>query len=203
MDLRVWIRKRLAALDEERLALEELLQYAPKRSYTRFNEYRDWVVAHKGKPFTADEFAAAFSKKPNGIRVQIDRMLAMGMIRNINAGRPGEKARYRYVEPPNNAPASRPRVKEEAPKVRNGNGHGNGRGKAAPGTGKGGKRASDKDVRDLLAAVAKAGAITVKDKNHYKVVKDGRLVATVPATPSDYRTLKNCKADLRRNGVPV
>jgi predicted transcriptional regulator len=200
MDLRVWIRKRLAALDEERQALEELLQYAPKRSYTRFSEYRDWVVTRKGNPFTADEFAAAFGKKTAGIRVQLERMMRMGMIRNINAGRP-VKARYRYVEPPNNAPASRPRTKEEAPKVRNG--HGNGRGKAAPGTGKGGKRVSDKDVRDLLAAVAKAGAIAVKDKNHYKVVKDGRLVATVPATPSDYRTLKNCKADLRRNGVPV
>lgn len=37
-------------------------------------------------------------------------------------------------------------------------------------------------------------------RGHYQIRKGGRVVTVLPGTPSDHRTLKNCIADLRREG---
>lgn len=56
-------------------------------------------------------------------------------------------------------------------------------------------------TRELLEKLERQGfEVTRTKKNHYKVSKDGRLVATLPGTPSDWRSLRNCVAVLKKAG---
>lgn len=56
-------------------------------------------------------------------------------------------------------------------------------------------------TRELLEKLERQGfEVTRTKKNHYKVFKDGRLVATLPGTPSDWRSLRNCVAVLKKAG---
>lgn len=65
------------------------------------------------------------------------------------------------------------------------------------------KRAARKEVRDLLALIEKCGwSYEPTNNNHYLVYHpDGYPVTTVPATPSDWRSLPNALADCRRAGM--
>jgi len=57
------------------------------------------------------------------------------------------------------------------------------------------------DVQILIRKLKEQGFTVAQAKNsHYKVYKDGRLVGTLPATPGDWRSLRNSIAVLRRNG---
>lgn len=57
------------------------------------------------------------------------------------------------------------------------------------------------EVKELLKKLEEQGFIVEKTKkNHYKVFKDKRLVATLPCTPSDWRSLRNCIAVLKKAG---
>ncbi|OPC84199.1 hypothetical protein B4N89_27645 [Embleya scabrispora] len=59
----------------------------------------------------------------------------------------------------------------------------------------------NKEIKNLIKALEAQGFTVVQSKsNHYKVYKGGRLIATLPATPSDRRSLLNCIAVLRRAG---
>ncbi|MFD4526634.1 hypothetical protein ACFWP7_22415 [Streptomyces sp. NPDC058470] len=72
--------------------------------------------------------------------------------------------------------------------------------------------ATKKDLNQLKKKAAKQGFRFIETKNsHYKVylvvaeatdAKDEELtfVTTMPSTPSEYRGLKNAKADLKRFG---
>jgi hypothetical protein len=46
-------------------------------------------------------------------------------------------------------------------------------------------------------------AIRATNGNHYKIVVPGRGVVIVPQTPSDWRSVKNCRSRLRHLGVKV
>lgn len=57
------------------------------------------------------------------------------------------------------------------------------------------------EIRGLLRNLEKQGFTVVHTKrNHYKVSKDGQLIATLPSTPSDRRSLRNCIAILKKAG---
>ncbi|MFE3202207.1 type II toxin-antitoxin system HicA family toxin [Embleya sp. NPDC059237] len=60
---------------------------------------------------------------------------------------------------------------------------------------------SAKDIKKLIKALEAQGFTVVRTKgNHYKVYKGGRLITTLPFTPSDHRSILNCIAVLRRAG---
>lgn len=64
-------------------------------------------------------------------------------------------------------------------------------------------RATRADVRLLLEAAWAQGAWVVLGGNdHFKIFPDnGNRMVPIPQTPSDYRTLKNKRAQLRRAGI--
>lgn len=64
---------------------------------------------------------------------------------------------------------------------------------------------ANKDVTKLITQLSRQEGITVRRtrKNHYRVYRDGLLIAGIPGTPSDWRSLRNTKAQLRRAGCPT
>jgi len=58
-----------------------------------------------------------------------------------------------------------------------------------------------KDIAKVIREL-RAQGFEVKPgrSGHWKVYKDGRLIATLPATPSDVRGVRNTIAVLRRAG---
>ncbi|AWN04272.1 HicA-like toxin [Gordonia phage Sour] len=65
-------------------------------------------------------------------------------------------------------------------------------------------RGMSKDVAKLVAEVEAAGAEVRRAKGqHLKVYLDGHLIGTIPSTPSDWRSLKNARSQLRRNGLGI
>jgi hypothetical protein len=59
-----------------------------------------------------------------------------------------------------------------------------------------------KDVRNFVARLnAVPGVEVSQGKTHLRVLKDGRLVTTLPVTPSDHRWQQNALTVLRRNGI--
>lgn len=58
-----------------------------------------------------------------------------------------------------------------------------------------------KEVKKLVKALKIQGfEIKTGKKNHIKVYRSGRLITTLPATPSDWRSLKNAIALLKQAG---
>lgn len=54
---------------------------------------------------------------------------------------------------------------------------------------------------DLLRELDRQGFTRIRGgSGHWKVSKRGRLITTVPSTPSDGHSLKNCISVLRKNG---
>lgn len=58
------------------------------------------------------------------------------------------------------------------------------------------------ELRRLFQALRKAGYVVGQNRKGHHTVRDraGRRVATLPLTPSDYRSWRNCLAELRRSG---
>ncbi|QOP64264.1 hypothetical protein QDW16_gp40 [Microbacterium phage Quenya] len=64
--------------------------------------------------------------------------------------------------------------------------------------------AMNKDLKKLIATVEAQGCVvTTSTKGHLLFNKDGRRVAVTGSTPSDVRSFRNLKADLRRAGYDV
>ncbi|AKF14347.1 hypothetical protein SEA_VINCENZO_85 [Mycobacterium phage Vincenzo] len=60
------------------------------------------------------------------------------------------------------------------------------------------------DVKALVDAIRAVGGDVQHSRNqHLRVYVDGKLVTTMPSTPSDHRALKNTIADLRRAGLAL
>ena len=58
------------------------------------------------------------------------------------------------------------------------------------------------DIRGLLKSLEQQGCVIVHTKkNHYKVFLEGEWLTTLPGTPSDWRSLRNCTAPLKRAGL--
>lgn len=62
---------------------------------------------------------------------------------------------------------------------------------------------TDKDLRDLLAEVEESGwSFERGGSGHWKILNsEGELVTTASATASDYRSIKNLRAKLKRKGM--
>lgn len=74
---------------------------------------------------------------------------------------------------------------------------------SAPGAG-GGGRAAPNTMRALRRAVVEAGCTIKPGGVHDKVLSpDGRFLTSLPRTPSDYRSIPNAVAQLRRKGVDI
>lgn len=59
----------------------------------------------------------------------------------------------------------------------------------------------DKEMRRLIKALEDQGFEIIRTKRgHIKVRRDGRVIATLSSTPSDWRSLRNGIAYLRRAG---
>lgn len=62
----------------------------------------------------------------------------------------------------------------------------------------------NKDLKKLTTALKAQGfdvePASGKDSTHLVVRKDGRRVTTLPSTPSDHRSMRNCIAACRRAG---
>ncbi|MEU5900370.1 hypothetical protein [Streptomyces venezuelae] len=60
---------------------------------------------------------------------------------------------------------------------------------------------ANKDITGLIKKLNEQGFEVERAKNnHWTVRKNGRRVTTLPSTPSDHRTMKNCLAYLKREG---
>lgn len=54
---------------------------------------------------------------------------------------------------------------------------------------------------ELIAALLQQGFDVVQAKNNHRKVYEGkRLITTLPSTPSDHRSIRNCVSILKRNG---
>jgi len=62
-----------------------------------------------------------------------------------------------------------------------------------------------KDLRKLIARIeAAGGTVNRTRKNHWQVRnQENRIVAVLPSTPSDVRSMRNCLADMKRGGLDV
>lgn len=60
----------------------------------------------------------------------------------------------------------------------------------------------NKDIKQLIVKLEKQGLeLRRSGTTHWKVYRDGRLLTTLPSTPSDRRSLLNKRAELKRQGV--
>jgi hypothetical protein len=64
-------------------------------------------------------------------------------------------------------------------------------------------RATRDDIRLLLEAAWAQGAWIIRGgNNHFKIyAADGKAMVHMPMTPSDYRTVKNKRQQLKRAGI--
>ncbi|PZG47459.1 hypothetical protein C1I98_13390 [Spongiactinospora gelatinilytica] len=60
---------------------------------------------------------------------------------------------------------------------------------------------SRKEIAEIIRALTRQGfEVTMGGSGHWKVYKDGHLIGSLPATPSDDRGVRNAIAVLRRAG---
>lgn len=58
-----------------------------------------------------------------------------------------------------------------------------------------------KDIKKLLHELSKQGFdIQITKSSHYKIRKNGRFVATIPVSPSDWRSMNNAEKYLKKAG---
>ncbi|MCI1748561.1 MAG: hypothetical protein LKI24_11000 [Acidipropionibacterium sp.] len=63
---------------------------------------------------------------------------------------------------------------------------------------------SKKDINQLIRTLNHCDGVTVRrTRRHYRVYREGLLIAGLPTTPSDWRSLRNARAQLRRAGLAV
>ena len=63
---------------------------------------------------------------------------------------------------------------------------------------------TDRDLRKLVRATEKQGAILSRTGGgHIRMKLPGGQVAYTSATPSDFRTTRNLRAELRRKGMEL
>lgn len=65
-----------------------------------------------------------------------------------------------------------------------------------------GKR-NPKWQREMMRAVESAGCEVRLTGKHYKIVRDGTVIAAYPCSVSDHRGTKNLQSDLRRQGLDI
>jgi hypothetical protein len=65
-------------------------------------------------------------------------------------------------------------------------------------------KGAHKETRAMIARIEAAGCeVRLARNKHWKVYRDGRYLATMAGSPSDWRSKKNCEAQLKRLGVAL
>ena len=65
------------------------------------------------------------------------------------------------------------------------------------------RRVGNPEVREMLR-VAEANGCRVKSgSGHFSVYAPNGKIVTLPSTPSDHRSVLNCRSQMRRAGIPV
>lgn len=63
-----------------------------------------------------------------------------------------------------------------------------------------------KEVRQLIKECESHGLVITPTKSgHYRVAcpKTGATITTLPSTPSDHRSMRNTRGDIKRFGIPL
>lgn len=159
---------------------------------------RDWI-ADQGQAFTLAELAAGSEVSKHTARERIAWALKKGIVQETEGRRSetglGRRAReFVYVQPdPSKDPTHAPTDK---------NGH-----RQAPpvtGTGRKARVTSSAEMRELLAKLPTDWIVRREKAGHIKIRdRAGSLVATLPSSPSDHRSMANARAQLRRAGAAV
>jgi hypothetical protein len=142
----------------------------------------------------APDLAARLHVKVTRARGALYRLVEVEADGVLTSERVGGAKVYAYVPPPDDAPNVRPRGEPQivARRITGGTVDGVSR--------HGGVRG---ERRRFVRAAEEAGATTREGKHGTIIELDGKVVTGVPKTPSDHRSLKNTKADLKRAGIEV
>lgn len=162
------------------------------------------AVAQRLGRFTQADLAAHLGITPQYAGRRLGDLILDGLVKTPDdpearvirgtTGRPRHV--YEYVRPVN-SPGS-PRAKRETPEAEVVARMPRSRGDVVSGKRTRGHR---RETERLMREVEAAGATLKKAKHGHKVIKDGRVVASIPTTPSDHRSTKNTRADLKRAGL--
>lgn len=77
------------------------------------------------------------------------------------------------------------------------------RGDVIPGTGKQNSYSNHAEVQTMAEVAVKNGWKPTKKGGHWRLMKLGHDPITIPGTPSEYRTVENLRAEMKRKGVPL
>jgi DNA-binding transcriptional ArsR family regulator len=163
------------------------------RHATAYTLVRDAGI--KLDTFDFETLAAELSMlTDSAIRRELPKLVADGI---FEEARDGQRKIWAWIKP-ETTPVNRPKVAPpEAKLVAFAR-------KSAPVAGTGRAQKARKDVGELLEACTKAGMEIEKAARHWRVMFGGIVVGTVPATPSDHRSLLNCRAEIQRNsGIEI
>jgi predicted DNA-binding transcriptional regulator len=189
----------LARLYTERQGLAAMLEAAmpdTKRHITTDQSevlLRDWAV-QRGRSFAVADIVEELGLDMQGSTAgkrALNRLVKRGVLR---ASRGGLTA-YTYVPP--TGPGAAAKYAQSSP-------IGRGEG-AAPVAGTGRQpKPIHRELRQLLQPAMRDGWMLEipSGGGHPRIIK-GMRVVTVPGTPGEGRALANCKAQLKREGVPV
>ena len=67
----------------------------------------------------------------------------------------------------------------------------------------GGGGSRPKETRVLIRKLKALGCEVIPYKGHWKVYRDGHYIATLPGSPSDWRSMANTTSQLKRRGLEV
>lgn len=180
----------------------EILRSAAEttRDYRRLAESRTLIVNafRDGREFTSADAAGVLGVSAERTRIILAELVGMGVLEaDPWPGVRGRFTRYRYERPrePGAAAVADAERRRRLPRPE----------AVAAERERGGgvsasvRRVARKDVRELLAEID-GDAIVKFTRKHARVVTDSGT-ASVPLTPSDPRSLKNTRAQLRRIGA--
>jgi biotin operon repressor len=173
-----------------------------QRSVVTLEDCRDWWVSLDGQgkrsiPFMCDELGLPRKRADR----YIAELCAQGVIKPVGQG---NTRGYKYVPIPRQPDAAAKYARAQA--KRNGRPEDvevvrSGSGTSVAGTGRK-ARISDDEVRKLARELQDAGAEVVPDNaGHYAVIHGGHRIDTLPTSPSDHRSVRNARANIRKKMV--
>lgn len=155
--------------------------------------------------FTRGDIAAHLGISPNHAGKRLEELVLEGIIqtpenpeervRRNGVGRPQHV--YEYVSP-GNSPGNFSRSTRPTPEAEVIARVSRSRGDVVSGKKiRGARPETDRLIKEVRAN----GGQLKKGKHGHKVLKDGKVVGSIPNTPSDHRSTKNTRADLKRAGL--
>jgi DNA-binding transcriptional ArsR family regulator len=184
------IRSGLKRGTRYRLRREGEVETQPQPFGQRYHE----VVRDTAVRLGTFTFAEIWAELPDlaepSLRRWLNRLVDDGV---LSVERVGTSNLYAYEDAPNTSPTHKPRgeiIPTVVPRSRGSVVEGNGA-----------RRIARREVRELVEAAQAQGADIRLQKHGYAIVVNGETITSVPRTPSDHRSLKNVRAELKRAGL--